>query len=234
MDCYRFVRAKPDFSQELPSKGKLYLCRSLVLFIFCMFLDKIGILKATPHNLRANHSCAIMRYCLIKKVVSKMFGKLKNLFGGDSGIEVTAPVAGKVVALEDVPDPTFAQGILGPGIAIEPAEGRIVAPADGTVDVMFETGHAVSLTTADGAELLIHVGIDTVQLEGKHYKACCKAGQQVKKGDVLIEFDPAAIKAEGYQIVTPILVCNPDAFTVEPAAGGTVAAGDALLTLKKK
>ena len=156
-----------------------------------------------------------MRYCLIKKVVSKMFGKLKNLFGGDSGIEITAPVAGKVVALENVPDPTFAQGILGPGIAIEPAEGRIVAPAD-------------------GAELLIHVGIDTVQLEGKHYKACCKAGQQVKKGDVLIEFDPAAIKAEGYQIVTPILVCNPDAFTVEPAAGGTVAAGDALLTLKKK
>ena len=70
-----------------------------------------------------------------------MFGKLKNLFGGDSGIEITAPVAGKVVALEDVPDPTFAQGILGPGIAIEPAEGRIVAPADGTVDVMFETLH---------------------------------------------------------------------------------------------
>ena len=178
-----------------------------------------------------------MRYCLIKKVVSKMFGKLKNLFGGDSGIEITAPVAGKVVALEDVPDPTFAQGILGPGIAIEPAEGRIVAPADGTVDVMFETGHAVSLTTADGAELLIHVGIDTVQLEGKHDKVrtvYVTQNQQVKKGDVLIEFDPAAIKAEGYQIVTPILVCNPDAFTVEPAAGGTVAAGDALLTLKKK
>ena len=199
-----------------------------------MFSDKTGILKATPHNLRANHSCSIVRYCLIKKVVSKMFGKLKNLFGGDSGIEITAPVAGKVVALEDVPDPTFSQGILGPGIAIEPAEGRIVAPADGSIDVMFETGHAVSMTTADGAELLIHVGIDTVQLEGKHYKACCKAGQQVKKGDVLIEFDPEAIKAEGYQIVTPILVCNPDAFTVEPAAGGTVAAGDALLTLKKK
>lgn len=138
-----------------------------------------------------------MRYCLIKKVVSKMFGKLKNLFGGDSGIEVTAPVAGKVVALEDVPDPTFAQGILGLGIAIEPAEGRIVAPADGTVDVMFETGHAVSLTTADGAELLIHVGIDTVQLEGKHYKACCKAGQQVKKGDVLIEFDPGGHQGGG-------------------------------------
>lgn len=162
-----------------------------------------------------------------------MFGKLKNLFS-QPGITIASPVSGTVVPLTEVPDPTFAQGILGPGAAVQPSEGRIVAPANGTVDMMFDTGHAVSMTTSEGAELLIHVGIDTVQLEGKHYKACCKAGQQVKKGDVLIEFDPAAIKAEGYQIVTPILVCNPDAFTVEPAAGGTVAAGDALLTLKKK
>lgn len=234
MDCYRFGGQNQISRRSCHQRASCICAEVWFFFIFCMFSDKIGILKATPHNLRANHSCSIMRYCLIKKVVSKMFGKLKNLFGGDSGIEITAPVAGKVVALEDVPDPTFAQGILGPGIAIEPAEGRIVAPADGTVDVMFETGHAVSLTTADGAELLIHVGIDTVQLEGKHYKACCKAGQQVKKGDVLIEFDPAAIKAEGYQIVTPILVCNSDAFTVEPAASGAVAAGDALLILKKK
>lgn len=162
-----------------------------------------------------------------------MFGKLKNLFS-QPGITIASPVSGTVVPLAEVPDPTFAQGILGPGAAVQPSEGRIVAPANGTVDMMFDTGHAVSMTTSEGAELLIHVGIDTVQLEGKHYKACCKAGQQVKKGDVLIEFDPAAIKAEGYQTVTPILVCNPDAFTVEPAAGGTVAAGDALLTLKKK
>ncbi len=163
-----------------------------------------------------------------------MFGKLKNLFGGDTGITIRSAHCGTVVALESVPDPTFAQGILGPASPSSRAKDASRAPADGSIDVMFETGHAVSMTTADGAELLIHVGIDTVQLEGKHYKACCKAGQQVKKGDVLIEFDPAAIKAEGYQIVTPILVCNPDAFTVEPAAGGTVAAGDALLTLKKK
>lgn len=162
-----------------------------------------------------------------------MFGKLKNLFS-QPGITIASPVSGTVVPLAEVPDPTFAQGILGPGAAVQPSEGRIVAPANGTVDMMFDTGHAVSMTTSEGAELLIHVGIDTVQLEGKHYKACCKAGQQVKKGDVLIEFDPAAIKAEGYQIVTPILVCNPDAFTVEPAASSAVAAGDALLTLKKK
>ena len=164
-----------------------------------------------------------------------MFGKLKNLFGGASGIEIAAPVAGKVVALENVPDPTFAQGILGPGIAVEPSEGRIVAPADGTVDVMFETGHAVSLTTTDGAEVLIHVGIDTVQLEGRHYKAHCAAGDSVKKGDLLIEFDPEAIKAEGYQVITPVIVCNPDAFAaVKPAAESSITAGDALLTLQNK
>lgn len=164
-----------------------------------------------------------------------MFGKLKNLFGGDTGITIAAPTAGTVVALESVPDPTFAQGILGPGIAIEPTEGRIVAPADGTVDVMFETGHAVSLTTTSGAELLIHVGIDTVQLEGRHYKACCKAGDQVRKGDTLIEFDPEAIKAEGYKIVTPVLICNPDTFKdVKSVAGETVSAGDALLHMETK
>ena len=194
MDCYRFGGQNQISRRSCHQRASCICAVSLVLFIFCMFSDKTGILKATPHNLRANHSCSIMRYCLIKKVVSKMFGKLKNLFGGDSGIEITAPVAGKGGSTGGRTRSTFAQGILGPGIAIEPAEGRIVAPADGTVDVMFETGHAVSLTTADGAELLIHVGIDTVQLEGRHYKACCKAGDQVSKGDTLIEFDPAAIK----------------------------------------
>ena len=119
-----------------------------------------------------------------------MFGKLKGLFGGSAGIAIAAPVSGTVVPLEQVPDPTFAQGILGQGVAVEPAEGRITAPADGTVDMMFDTGHAVSLTTKDGVELLIHVGIDTVQLKGAHYKACCKTGDSVKKGDLLIEFDP--------------------------------------------
>ena len=177
-----------------------------------------------------------MRYCLIKKVVSKMFGKLKNLFGGDSGIEITAPVAGKVVALEDVPDPTFAQGILGPGIAIEPAEGRIVAPADGTVDVMFETGHAVSMTTADGAELLIHVGIDTVNLKGKHFAIKVKEGDKVKAGDLLAEVDVAAVRAEGYKTTTPIIVTNSDDYldVFAAAESGSIRHGDKLLTVIKK
>ena len=164
-----------------------------------------------------------------------MFGKLKGLFGGDAGIEIAAPAAGQVVPLAEVPDPTFAQGILGQGAAIQPSEGRIVAPADGRIDMMFDTGHAVSMTTADGAEVLIHVGIDTVQLKGQHYKACCKNGDTVKKGDTLIEFDPAAIQAAGYQTVTPVIVCNADSFAeVKTAAAGAVKAGDVLLTLKTK
>ena len=115
-----------------------------------------------------------------------MFGKLKNLFS-QPGITIASPVSGTVVPLAEVPDPTFAQGILGPGAAVQPSEGRIVAPANGTVDMMFDTGHAVSMTTSEGAELLIHVGIDTVSLKGQHYTAKCKSGDTVRKGDTLIE-----------------------------------------------
>nr|WP_297173020.1 PTS glucose transporter subunit IIA [uncultured Agathobaculum sp.] len=164
-----------------------------------------------------------------------MFGKLKERFGGASGLAVAAPVSGSVVPLEQVPDPTFAQGILGKGVAIEPDEGCITAPADGTVEMMFDTGHAISMTTADGIELLIHVGIDTVALKGRHYKACCRSGDTVRKGDKLIEFDCEAIRAEGYQTVTPVIVCNADSYSaVRLVAAGTVAAGDNLLAISKK
>ena len=149
-----------------------------------------------------------------------MFGKLKNLFS-QPGITIASPVSGTVVPLTEVPDPTFAQGILGPGAAVQPNEGRIVAPANGTVDMMFDTGHAVSMTTSEGAELLIHVGIDTVNLKGQHYTAKCKSGDTVRKGDTLI--------------VTPVIVCNPDAFaSVKTEDAGSVQAGDDLLTLEKK
>lgn len=154
--------------------------------------------------------------------------------GGSAAIEISAPLAGTVVPLDEVADPTFAQGILGKGAAIVPKEGRVTAPADGVIDVMFDTGHAVSMTTADGTEVLIHVGLDTVQLKGAHYTARCKAGDKVKKGDLLIEFDPAAIKAAGYDIVTPVIICNSDAYSaVEAAKPGSISAGGALLTLKK-
>ena len=123
-------------------------------------------------------------------------------------------------------------GALGEGIAIVPSAGRVVAPCDATVSATMETKHAVGLTTAQGVELLIHVGLDTVALEGRHYTCKVKEGQKVKKGDLLIEFDMNAIKAEGYQLHTPVLVTNSDDFvSIKVANVGAVTAGDELMTV---
>ena len=156
----------------------------------------------------------------------KIFGKKLD--------ELGAPVAGEAVASSEVNDPTFAEEMLGKGMAIRPSSGRVVAPCDATVDMMFETGHAVSLTTENGVELLIHVGIDTVNLQGKHYTVHCQAGDKVKKGQLLIEFDKDAIAAEGYDTITPVVVCNSDDFaTFKTAIGKTVAEGDTVISLAK-
>lgn len=125
---------------------------------------------------------------------------------------IKAPVAGNIVALEDVPDEAFAAGILGKGIAIEPSDGRVVAPADCTVATLFPTGHAIGLITDGGAEILIHIGMDTVKLEGKYFTAHVKQGDHVKAGDTLIEFDVEKIKSAGYSVVTPVLVTNADQY----------------------
>ena len=157
----------------------------------------------------------------------KLFGKKLD--------EIGAPVAGEAVASSEVNDPTFAEEMLGKGMALKPTAGRVVAPCDATVDMMLETGHAVSLTTEDGVEMLIHVGIDTVNLQGKHYTVHCKAGDKVKKGQLLIEFDKDAITAEGYDTITPVVVCNSDDFAAfETVTGKTVAEGDTVIRLGKK
>lgn len=148
--------------------------------------------------------------------------------------EIGAPVAGKCVPLSEVNDPVFSQEILGPGVAIMPSEGKIVAPCDGTVDTMFETGHAVSLTSTFGAEILIHVGLDTVNLKGAHYTVHAKNGDTVKKGDLLIEFDREAIAAEGYDTVTPVIVCNgADFASLKTFPAESVLVGDRIITVEK-
>ncbi|MDO5401647.1 MAG: PTS glucose transporter subunit IIA [Eubacteriales bacterium] len=134
-------------------------------------------------------------------------GFFKKLFSKPQDC-LCAPVAGRAIPVSQVPDPTFAEELLGKGIAVEPAEGKVFAPCDATVDMMFETGHAVSLVADFGAEVLIHVGLETVSLKGKHFTIHAKNGDKVKKGDLLIEFDLDAIKAEGFNTVTPMLVCN--------------------------
>ncbi|WP_313579105.1 PTS sugar transporter subunit IIA [Lacrimispora sp.] len=140
-----------------------------------------------------------------------MFDSLKKIFGGGGEKErekILAPVEGTVVPLSEVNDPTFSQEILGKGVAIIPAKGRIVAPADGILTVVFETKHAISITTPEGAEIIVHVGLDTVNLKGEHYTAHKKQGEKVKAGELLLEFDMAAIKEAGYEVITPVIVCN--------------------------
>ena len=138
-----------------------------------------------------------------------MFKSLKQMFGGSNAKkQILAPVSGRVVPMSEVNDPTLSQEILGKGVAVVPSEGKVVAPASGEVVVMFETKHAVSIRTEDGAELIIHIGLDTVNLRGEHFTAHVAQGDHVKVGDVLVEFDMEAIKEAGYDVITPIVVCN--------------------------
>ena len=146
---------------------------------------------------------------------------------------LSACLNGTVVPLADVKDEAFASGALGDGIAIEPTDGELVAPADGEISSTFETHHAVGMTTTDGAELLMHIGIDTVKLGGRHFTYLVNEGDKVKKGQPLIRFELEAIKAEGYPVTTPLIVCNTDDYAAVAAkASGTVKQGDALLELK--
>ena len=157
-----------------------------------------------------------------------MFKSLKGMFGGKSEEVYTlvSPAKGKAVPLSEVNDPTFADGLLGKGAA--------VAPADGTVEMMFETKHAVSLKTEYGTEILVHVGLDTVNLKGKYYEAHVQAGDAVKAGDLLISFDIDQIKAEGYDVVTPVLVCNTDDYaSVDAVTGNDVEPGDTIIKITK-
>ena len=121
---------------------------------------------------------------------------------------LASPLKGEVTNLSQVADAAFASGALGKGIAIKPVEGRVIAPADGTVTTFFPTGHALGITTDKGAEILIHVGMDTVQLEEKHFTPKVVQGAKVKKGEVLLEFDKKAIETAGYSTITPVIVTN--------------------------
>lgn len=144
-----------------------------------------------------------------------------------------AHMNGTVVKLSDVADEAFASGALGEGIAIEPSDGRLFAPADGTIESVFDSKHAISLTTGEGVELLLHIGIDTIKLGGKHFDPHVTDGQKVKKGDLLISFDMQAIQAAGYSLTTPMIVCNSDdCASVLPLASGAVKAGADLLKVQ--
>lgn len=160
-----------------------------------------------------------------------MFDFLKKK---DKGIEIGSPVKGKAVPISKVSDPTFGEEILGKGVAIQPEDGKIYAPSDGTIEMLFDTKHAVSMTTTEGVELLVHIGLDTVALKGEHFTAHKGNGDAVKKGDLLISVDLEAVKAAGYDVITPMVVCNTSDYqTVEAVTDTEVKPGDTVLILKK-
>ncbi|WP_019793393.1 PTS sugar transporter subunit IIA, partial [Streptococcus sobrinus] len=146
---------------------------------------------------------------------------------------IYSPVDGQIVELEKVNDPVFSSGAMGKGIAVKPSGNTVVSPVDGLVQIAFETGHAYGLKSKDGVEVLIHIGIDTVSLDGKGFKQKVAANQEVKKGDVLGTFDSAVIKDAGLDDTIMVIVTNTaDYAEVSPVASGAVKAGDNLIDVK--
>ena len=182
----------------------------------------------------------------------QLFVRVPNLYGGGAAkVEekaeeaapapkeiqqeiIASPLIGNVVPLDQVPDQVFASGAMGKGIAIDPTDGVVVAPAKATVNLVFPTGHAIGLTTENGAELLIHIGMDTVSLAGKGFKTYVEAGEVVEAGQKLIEFDLAVIREAKLPVITPVIVTNtPDFDDVLTTKEARVNTGDYLLTAVK-
>lgn len=137
---------------------------------------------------------------------------LKNLFKKKASKELTevlfAPLSGEVVKIENVPDPVFSAKMMGDGIAIIPTEGKVVAPIDGEIVQVFHTKHAIGLRSINGLEILIHIGLETVNLKGEGYEIHIEEGQKVTKGDLLVTFDIEFLKSKDKPIITPIVITN--------------------------
>lgn len=150
--------------------------------------------------------------------------------------QLISPIDGKIIDLKDVPDPVFAQKLAGDGAAVDSTGDTIFSPADGTLTLVFRTNHAFGLTLDNGAEVLVHIGLDTVHLNGQFFKRIAEQGTKVKAGDPIIKIDRKAILDEGYSLITPVLITNREIIkNIDYSAGKTVIGGrDVILTYKIK
>lgn len=158
---------------------------------------------------------------------------LFSKFGKKKEVAIACPISGEAIDAAQIEDETFASGMLGFTVGVRPAEGKVYAPADGTISMLFDTHHAIGMEI-DGVELLIHVGVDTVSLKGQHFTPHIKTGDKVRAGQLLLEFDGAAIEAAGYKQTTAVIVTNSDTLGEIQASAGSKTHGDPLLTVSRK
>ena len=165
-----------------------------------------------------------------------MFDSLKKMFEKKAKtISLKAVEDGRTIPMDEVNDQTFAQELLGPGIAIVPSNGTVVSPINGTIATVMDTKHAVCIQGEDGLELIVHVGLDTVELNGKYYQTYKEIGDQVKAGDVLLEFDLEEITKAGYDVTTPIVITNLGDYKITKClTGQQVKAGEEVIQLTKQ
>lgn len=165
-----------------------------------------------------------------------MFDSLKKMFEKNAKtISLKAVEDGRTIPMDEVNDQTFAQELLGPGIAIVPSNGTVVSPIDGTIATVMDTKHAVCIQGEDGLELIVHAGLDTVELNGKYYQTYKEIGDQVKAGDVLLEFDLEEITKVGYDVTTPIVITNLGDYKITKClTGQQVKAGEEVIQLTKR
>ena len=165
-----------------------------------------------------------------------MFDSLKKMFEKNAKtISLKAVEDGRTIPMDEVNDQTFAQELLGPGIAIVPSNGTVVSPIDGTIATVMDTKHAVCIQGEDGLELIVHAGLDTVELNGKYYQTYKEIGDQVKAGDVLLEFDLEEITKAGYDVTTPIVITNLGDYKITKClTGQQVKVGEEVIQLTKR
>lgn len=165
-----------------------------------------------------------------------MFDSLKKMFEKNAKtISLKAVEDGRTIPMDEVNDQTFAQELLGPGIAIVPSNGTVVSPINGTIATVMDTKHAVCIQGEDGLELIVHAGLDTVELNGKYYQTYKEIGDQVKAGDVLLEFDLEEITKAGYEVTTPIVITNLGDYKITKClTGQQVKAGEEVIQLTKQ